>query len=59
MVVNAFSLCEPFGHKSSLVPFYVPSGVTLCLVDPFTATVLAPWGMTSKSQTLFILMDSN
>jgi hypothetical protein len=27
MVVNAFSLCEPFGHKSSLVSFYIAFGV--------------------------------
>jgi hypothetical protein len=34
MVVNALSLCEPFGHKYSLVSFCIPSGVTLGLVDP-------------------------
>jgi hypothetical protein len=28
------SLCEPFGHKSSLVSFYILLGVTLGLVDP-------------------------
>jgi hypothetical protein len=37
MVVNVFSLCEPFGHKSSLVSFYIPSKVTLGLVDPLIA----------------------
>jgi hypothetical protein len=37
MVVNVFSLCEPLGHKSSLVPFYIPFGVTFGLVDPLTA----------------------
>jgi hypothetical protein len=34
MVVNTFSLCEPFGHKSSLVSLDIPFGITLGLVDP-------------------------
>jgi hypothetical protein len=37
MVVNAFSLCEPLGHMSSLVSFYIPFGVTLGIVDPLTS----------------------
>jgi hypothetical protein len=31
MVVNAFSLCEPFGHKSSLVSFYAQKVKLLAL----------------------------
>jgi hypothetical protein len=58
MVVNAFSLCEPFGHKSRLISFYIPFGATLGLVDPVIAYCFDSLRMSSKSQTLFILMDS-
>jgi hypothetical protein len=37
MIVNAFSLCERLGHKSRLVYFYIPFGVTLGLVNPLIA----------------------
>jgi hypothetical protein len=55
MIVNAFSLCEPIGHMSSLVSFYIP----LVLLTHLHPIVLAPWGMTFKPKTLFIIMDSN
>jgi ABC-type Mn2+/Zn2+ transport system ATPase subunit len=52
-------MCEPFGHKSSLISFYVSFGVTLGLVDPLASYYLGSLGNDLKSQTLFILMDSH
>jgi hypothetical protein len=46
-------------YRYSLVSFYIFSGVTLGLVDPLTVYCFGSLGNDSKSQTLFILMDSN